>query len=194
MDYLKDGIGLRAMAQRDPLIEYQREGYDMFSAMLEGIKEETVSYLFNAQVQPAQPAQPAAQVPPAAPAQVSAQPQQAPVQQAPVQQPQVQQVPAPVDRRPAAAASGGRHAADPTATTSVLPPAFRGSRPADLRYSGPAEDGSATRSRSGGGARDGSRGDATVAGSAEPSRNRPCPCGSGRKYKQCHGSPTAARP
>ncbi|GAA1221644.1 preprotein translocase subunit SecA [Pseudonocardia alaniniphila] len=192
MDYLKDGIGLRAMAQRDPLIEYQREGYDMFSAMLEGIKEETVSYLFNAQVQPAQPA---AQVPPAAQAQqVSAQPQQAPVQQAPVQQPQVQQVPAPVDRRPAAAASGGRHSADPNATTSVLPPAFRGSRPADLRYSGPAEDGSATRSRSGDGARDGSRGDATVAGSAEPSRNRPCPCGSGRKYKQCHGSPTAARP
>jgi preprotein translocase subunit SecA len=59
MDYLKDGIGLRAMAQRDPLIEYQREGFDMFNAMLEGIKEETVGYLFNATVQPAQPAQPA---------------------------------------------------------------------------------------------------------------------------------------
>ena len=39
MDYLKEGIGLRAMAQRDPLVEYQREGYDMFMAMLEGLKE-----------------------------------------------------------------------------------------------------------------------------------------------------------
>ncbi|MGH8966705.1 MAG: preprotein translocase subunit SecA, partial [Actinomycetes bacterium] len=59
MDYLKDGIGLRAMAQRDLLIEYQREGYDMFTAMSEGIKEETVGYLFNATVQAVQPAQPA---------------------------------------------------------------------------------------------------------------------------------------
>src|SRR5262245_45287665 len=42
MDYLKQGIGLRAMAQRDPLIEYQREGFDMFSTMLEGLKEECV--------------------------------------------------------------------------------------------------------------------------------------------------------
>ena len=51
MDYLKEGIGLRAMAQRDPLIEYQREGFDMFAAMLEGIKEETVGHLFNVRVQ-----------------------------------------------------------------------------------------------------------------------------------------------
>ncbi len=42
MDYLKEGIGLRAMAQRDPLVEYQREGYDMFVAMLDGLKEESV--------------------------------------------------------------------------------------------------------------------------------------------------------
>ena len=55
MDYLRDGIGLRAMAQRDPLIEYQREGYDLFNAMMEAIKEETVGYLFNVEVQVAQP-------------------------------------------------------------------------------------------------------------------------------------------
>ena len=47
MDYLKEGIGLRAMAQRDPLVEYQREGYSMYQAMLDAIREETVSYLFN---------------------------------------------------------------------------------------------------------------------------------------------------
>ena len=51
MDYLRDGIGLRAMAQRDPLIEYQREGYDLFVAMMDSIKEETVGYLFNLEVQ-----------------------------------------------------------------------------------------------------------------------------------------------
>ena len=51
MDYLQEGIGLRAMAQRDPLVEYQREGFDLFSAMMDAIKEELVSYLFNAEVQ-----------------------------------------------------------------------------------------------------------------------------------------------
>jgi preprotein translocase subunit SecA len=195
MDYLKEGIGLRAMAQRDPLIEYQREGFDMFQAMSEGIKEETVSYLFNATVQAAPPAQPApgaadgaAAQPPAtqpAGAQQPAAGGQAPRQEAP-----------PSRRRAPAQPVDGRHAAqagDPTGPGSVLPAAFRGSRPTELRYSGPAEDGG-TRTRSGSGARDGSRGETTAAGTAEPSRNRPCPCGSGRKYKQCHGSPTAARP
>jgi preprotein translocase subunit SecA len=51
MDYLKDGIGLRAMAQRDPLIEYQREGFQMFQAMMGQIKEETVGYLYNLEVE-----------------------------------------------------------------------------------------------------------------------------------------------
>ncbi|SIT88982.1 preprotein translocase subunit SecA [Microbacterium sp. RU33B] len=51
MDYLKDGIGLRAMAQRDPLIEYQREGYQMFQSMMGQIKEESVGYLYNLEVE-----------------------------------------------------------------------------------------------------------------------------------------------
>ena len=51
MDYLQEGIGLRAMAQRDPLVEYQREGFDMFAAMMDGIKEESVGFLFNVEVQ-----------------------------------------------------------------------------------------------------------------------------------------------
>ncbi|WP_266980239.1 preprotein translocase subunit SecA [Streptomyces melanogenes] len=51
MDYLQEGIGLRAMAQKDPLVEYQREGFDMFNAMMDGIKEESVGYLFNLEVQ-----------------------------------------------------------------------------------------------------------------------------------------------
>ncbi|MFZ4893279.1 preprotein translocase subunit SecA [Plantibacter sp. Mn2098] len=51
MDYLKDGIGLRAMAQRDPLVEYQREGYAMFQQMMGQIREESVGFLFNLEVE-----------------------------------------------------------------------------------------------------------------------------------------------
>src|SRR6202008_399317 len=51
MDYLREGVSLRGYGQRDPLIEYQREGYDMFTAMMDGIKEDTVGSLFNLQVQ-----------------------------------------------------------------------------------------------------------------------------------------------
>ncbi|MBT1003006.1 preprotein translocase subunit SecA [Paenarthrobacter sp. DKR-5] len=51
MDYLKEGIGLRAMAQRDPLVEYQREGFTMFQAMMEAIREESIGFLFNLEVE-----------------------------------------------------------------------------------------------------------------------------------------------
>jgi len=51
MDYLKDGIGLRAMAQRDPLVEYQREGFALYSTMMDAIKSESVGFLFNLEVQ-----------------------------------------------------------------------------------------------------------------------------------------------
>jgi preprotein translocase subunit SecA len=56
MDYLKEGIGLRAMAQRDPLVEYQREGFVMFQQMMGQIREESIMYLFNIEVQ-VEPAQ-----------------------------------------------------------------------------------------------------------------------------------------
>ncbi|MBB1502193.1 preprotein translocase subunit SecA [Propioniciclava sp. MC1683] len=50
MDYLREGIGLRAMAQRDPLIEYQREGGDMFNAMMDAFLEESIGFVFNLEV------------------------------------------------------------------------------------------------------------------------------------------------
>ncbi|MBM7024519.1 preprotein translocase subunit SecA [Clavibacter zhangzhiyongii] len=56
MDYLKDGIGLRAMAQRDPLVEYQREGFALFQQMMGAIREETVGFLFNLEVEVQAPA------------------------------------------------------------------------------------------------------------------------------------------
>jgi preprotein translocase subunit SecA len=51
MDYLREGIGLRAMASRDPLVEYQREGFDLFKAMMEAIREESIGFIFNVEVQ-----------------------------------------------------------------------------------------------------------------------------------------------
>jgi preprotein translocase subunit SecA len=51
MDYLKDGIGLRAMAQRDPLVEYQREGFALYQQMMGSIREESIGFLFNLEVE-----------------------------------------------------------------------------------------------------------------------------------------------
>ncbi|PXY26643.1 preprotein translocase subunit SecA [Prauserella endophytica] len=134
MDYLKEGIGLRAMAQRDPLVEYQREGFDMFNAMLDSLKEEAVGFLFNLQVEQADQQQ--AQAQPAAAA-------------------------APAAAAPAAASAGngqqaatGRHARPVPQQPDTGRPAGREAVPSALRgkgldgdgqqaltYSGPAEGG-----------------------------------------------------
>jgi preprotein translocase subunit SecA len=132
MDYLKEGIGLRAMAQRDPLVEYQREGYDMFMAMLDGMKEESVGFLFNVTVEAA----PAPQV-------------------APVEAPEGLAEFA--ERAEAAAAAGQQDSGDgaPAAVREQAPSTLRAKgieneAPA-LTYSGPSEDGSAQVQRNGGG-------------------------------------------
>jgi preprotein translocase subunit SecA len=99
MDYLRAGIGLRAMGQRDPLTEYQREGYDMFMDMVESVKRDAVRYLFHVEV-----AQPKTQ-----PQRVQANP------------------------------TGGKGPSKPVTSDKV-------------------------------------------------GRNDPCPCGSGKKFKRCHGA------
>jgi preprotein translocase subunit SecA len=109
MDYLQEGIGLRAMAQRDPLVEYQREGYELFSAMMDAIKEELASLVFNVQVNVEDGKKVSAPSIEAKPAQVSA-----------------------------------------------------------LSYTASDESGVVTKN--------------------EVTRNAPCPCGSGKKYKRCHGA------
>jgi preprotein translocase subunit SecA len=109
MDYLQEGIGLRAMAQRDPLVEYQREGYELFSAMMDAIKEEIAGYLFNVEVTIEE------------------------------------------------------------ANNEVSAKGIETHRASEqLQYSSPDESG--------------------VPRSEGISRNAPCPCGSGRKYKRCHGA------
>ena len=107
MDYLQEGIGLRAMAQRDPLVEYQREGYELFSAMMDAIKEEIAGFLFNVEVT---------------------------VESTEVKAKGIESKPV---------------------------------SPIGLQYSASDENGNVT--------------------SNDVSRNAPCPCGSGKKYKRCHG-------
>jgi preprotein translocase subunit SecA len=110
MDYLQEGIGLRAMAQRDPLVEYQREGYELFSAMMDAVKEELASLVFNVQVS--------------------------------VEGDGSNLIAPGLEAKPAETAS--------------------------LQYTAPDESG--------------------VSVSGDVSRNSPCPCGSGKKYKRCHGA------
>jgi preprotein translocase subunit SecA len=245
MDYLREGIGLRAMAQRDPLVEYQREGYDMFNSMMDGIKEESVGNLFNLQIEfqenpiveevgagaqlgfggnlPGVTTGGAPQAPAAgAPA---AQAPVAPARARPVPPPPPEPVapPAAFGRRPGGGQAGGqpggrprgRHAADgrghataagrgQAATRSssaraaeaaaseeetdtipqdqasgpqpVLPARLQPRRPQNLQYSAPSETGAVER-----------HGEAAADPYATVSRNDLCPCGSGRKYKRCHG-------
>ena len=139
MDYLQEGIGLRAMAQRDPLVEYQREGFNMFAAMMDAIKEESVGYVFNLEVQVEEPAPSAA-----------------------------------------AEAEPGEHHAEVVAKGLEAP-----RRPTRLQYTAPSVDGDASAQPV----------SAAASGPGEEfadvPRNAPCPCGSGKKYKRCHGDPRA---
>jgi preprotein translocase subunit SecA len=245
MDYLREGIGLRAMAQRDPLVEYQREGYDMFSSMMDGIKEESVGNLFNLQFEiqenpiveevgagaqlafggtlpgvttagvpaqaapapaaqapaPAAPARPARPVPPAPPAPVAPPPafgkkpgtaggQQAGGRHRARNDGRGHATAA--GRGQTAARSGGTHAAssapqdveevtdtvpESTGPQPVMPVGLEPNRPRHLQYSAPTEDGGVEM-----------HGDAAEDPYATVGRNDLCPCGSGRKYKRCHGS------
>jgi preprotein translocase subunit SecA len=265
MDYLREGIGLRAMAQRDPLVEYQREGFDMFNSMMDGIKEESVGNLFNLQFEvqenpiveeapgaapaaasaaPAAAVQSAEPVPPpaefGAPAgqavagrggqgagaqggrhaarsggQQSGTAQNGPGQNGPAQNGPGQNGPGQGGSRQSgggarqgggARRGGGRHAAadgrghataagrgqaatqsgggahaaaaDGATPQGAVPTGLEPRRPRQLQYSAPSEGGGVEH-----------RADSTANPFANVGRNDLCPCGSGRKYKRCHGGP-----
>ena len=120
MDYMEEGIGLQAYGHKDPLVEFKREGHDMFSAMIEKIKEEVVEYMFKVRF---------------------------------ANEPEEQQPP---QRRPRRRAAPGR----PTGAQREMPAQVE----EGVAASAPVR-------------RDG----------AKIGRNDPCPCGSGKKYKKCHG-------
>lgn len=218
MDYLRAGIHLRAMANRDPVVEYQREGYDMFNAMLDGIKEESVGFLFNLEVktkeeqdaeakakqdeaeakalaaaqegtarvlarQAAEAKAAAAEAAHAAHAGTAT----APAQGAPTaRRSGTARKPAPAAAAAAAAPAPAAQTPSPSGTGPEL--AVKGlddarRAPENLTYSAPTLDASAKDVGRAKAAKT-----ATVSGTKETPRNAPCPCGSGKKYKQCHGS------
>ena len=147
MDYLQEGIGLRAMAQRDPLVEYQREGYDLFIAMMESIKEESVGFLFNVEVEVTDEAGASDGVDAAA---------------------------------TAVAALDAQGDETPEAPREIVAKGLGPARPQNLQYSAPTLDGTDSLVTTA------NADDGEYAGTA---RNAPCPCGSGKKYKRCHGDP-----
>jgi preprotein translocase subunit SecA len=173
MDYLREGIGLRAYSQRDPLVEYQREGFELFTAMMESIKEETVGFLFHVEVQVERPVAPAVLGSvddiAAAAALLTGQSETAteavPEPALPEPEPQVEAESEP--HRPHVMAKGlGER-----------------KQPRNLSYSAPTIDGDA-----------GSGSPQVRVGEEEDvfakvGPNQQCPCGSGLKYKKCHGSP-----
>lgn len=167
MDYLQEGIGLRAMAQRNPLIEFQREGFDMFQQMLEAIKEESVGYLFNVEVQVRKKEEPALTTAAAArtAAAVGGSASATAVATAVEEDEEVQDAASPVEE------------AEPA--EDVVVPGFGEGQPNRLQYSAPSEDGTVERHSE------------TADEYAGTARNAPCPCGSGKKYKKCHGDPAA---
>ena len=150
MDYLREGIYLRAYSQRDPLVEYQREGFDMFGAMMEIIKAETVGFLFNLEVQVDE-------------------------EEEAVEEEAEDEVVEPM-RQPAPSVDGHREAPHIRARGLEAP-----KKPEHLSYSAPSETGDVD-----------VRGE-TVSNADDPyagvGRNAECPCGSGKKFKKCHGAP-----
>ncbi|GGG12542.1 protein translocase subunit SecA 1 [Rhodococcoides trifolii] len=177
MDYLKEGIGLRAMAQRDPLVEYQREGYDMFTGMLEGLKEESVGFLFNLQVEATQPSPAAAaglqvgaglQSPVGSAAALTKAPAgEAPLSKAPLSKNPVSKDPVSKDpvTKTAPGALPTQQQPTPEPERSAAPAALRAKGLGDdqtsrLTYSGPDEDGG-TVVRRGSGAESNGGGDGT---------------------------------
>ncbi len=180
MDYLQEGIGLRAMAQRDPLVEYQREGFLLWEAMTESVKEEAVGLIYHVDVQVEQPTE------------------------APALEPvHVSEMfgalgggagsPAVGEELPALEAPGDGTEPAPAGAYAARQVEVHGAgldRPRaaqQLHYTAPGDDGGVVE-------RDvvAGRGPVASTNGSDPyagtPRNAPCPCGSGKKYKMCHGA------
>jgi preprotein translocase subunit SecA len=160
MDHLKEGINLRGYAQRDPLVEYKRESFDMFEAMMLKFQEDTVRFLFRMQIlgPDGEPLggvapQPRRPVPPAPPVASAAKP-------------------ATLDAEPREISIPTRQ---PSTTIDALEKEFHRKKQRELEAAtraGAGESSQPTQRRTG----------------EKVGRNDPCPCGSGKKYKKCHGA------
>jgi preprotein translocase subunit SecA len=169
MDYLQEGISLRGYGQRDPLVEYQREAFDMFTAMMDGIKEESVGFLFYADVNYGDPE--------------DADEYDEYDEVSVVQVEGDESIDA-IEIPHAGSGPMSPEADERAGVANVLGHAFGrpSQQPGNLQYTAPTIDGE-------GGVE--VRGASAPAGGAfaNASRNAPCPCGSGKKFKRCHGAP-----
>ena len=149
MDHLKEGIGLRGYGQHDPLVEYKKESFDMFEAMMQRFQEDTVRYLYLMQILERPPQRP----PDAAPA--------------------------PEPGAPAHHGEDGNGRRPPkmvSTSADELEEAFMRRKRRELEQARMA------------GAGDAQPVQQVVRGQEKVGRNDPCPCGSGKKYKKCHGA------
>ena len=174
MDHLKEGIGLRGYAQQDPLVAYKKESFAMFEAMMMQFQQDTARHLFRMQIigPDGKPIESLEQMPPRAeaPALPSALPRQ----------PRL-----PMDIGGNGQAGDGsaaaRHAVPiptraPSTTIDELEREFQRKKKRELEQARTA------------GSSDGSNGNAPRVTGEKVGRNDPCPCGSGKKYKKCHGA------
>jgi preprotein translocase subunit SecA len=167
LDHLKEGIGLRGYAQRDPLVEYKKESYEMFRALTNRIDEEILRWMFLYQPVAAPPPE---ELPPDEPAPREPRP-----------------------RRPRTSPPSGSAAAF---AESGVGGGFAAPRatPRNLTFNDPGQMLSGSRSALGAaepkeahGGNDGAVETVRREGK-KVGRNDPCPCGSGKKYKKCHGA------
>jgi preprotein translocase subunit SecA len=152
MDHLKEGIGLRGYGQHDPLVEYKKESFDMFEAMLTRFQEDTVRYLYLMQI---------LERPPDASAQ-GPRPDQPQPEQAPAQH--------------GGDGNGRRPPRMVSTSADELEEAFMRRKRRELEQARMA------------GAGDAQPVQQVVRSQEKVGRNDPCPCGSGKKYKKCHGA------
>jgi preprotein translocase subunit SecA len=163
MDHLKEGIGLRGYAQQDPLVAYKRESFDMFEAMMLKFQEDTVRFLFRMQILG----------PDGQPVQMAPEPRRA--------VPQAPPVASAAEPRSVLNGNGGQPreigmpTRQPSTTIDSLEKEFHRKKQREL----------AVASRAGGGE---SSQPAQRHTGEKVGRNDPCPCGSGKKYKKCHGA------
>ncbi len=151
MDHLKEGIGLRGYGQHDPLVEYKRESFDMFEAMMQRFQEDTVRYLYLMQILE-RPREPEVSAPPA-------------------------EQGAEAGAQHSGDGNGRRHPRMVSTSADELEEAFMRRKRRELEQA-----------RMAGGGSEAPQVQQVVRGQEKVGRNDPCPCGSGKKYKKCHGA------
>jgi len=156
MDHLKEGIGLRGYGQHDPLVEYKKESFDMFEAMMQRFQEDTVRYLYLMQILERPPDAGAGGAPPSAPS------GQGPESGVPAQR--------------SGDGNGRRPPRMVSTSADELEEAFMRRKRRELEQARMAGGGEAQQVQQ------------VVRNQEKVGRNDPCPCGSGKKYKKCHGA------